>query len=222
MRVRSEHLSFNIFYNMDSLNEIAEFRASKEVLQELQGDGVVKKINEGDLLLAEGSYVRSIPIVLKGSIRVVKTDEEDHEMLLYYLKEGETCIMSLLGGMHNETSKIKAVGNESGEILLVPVEKIGPLVRDHPEWINYILRMYHQRFEELLEVVNAVAFKKLDDRLLQLLERKAKIFGTKTIAITHETLAKELGTARVVVSRLLKQMEKEKLVQLGRNRIRLL
>jgi CRP/FNR family transcriptional regulator len=117
---------------------------------------------------------------------------------------------------------VRAVAEETTDILFVPVSKVKELIREYPEWLDYIFRLYHQRFEELLEVVNAVAFKKMDERLLLFLEKKADITQSNTLSVTHEQLANELGTARVVVSRLLKQMEVEGLVQLGRNKITLL
>jgi CRP/FNR family transcriptional regulator len=192
--------------------------ALKEKLFE---SGVIRNFKEGDMILREDSYIRSIPIVLSGSIKVLKTDDEGREILLYYIQEGESCIMSFLGGMHHETSKIKAITEEESEILFVPVEKVISLIKEFPEWLDYIFRLYHKRFEELLEVVNAIAFTKVDERLLQLLQKKASLTGSNIITITHEQLAAELSSARAVVSRLLKQMEEKRLVRLGRNKIEL-
>ncbi|MCC5913618.1 MAG: Crp/Fnr family transcriptional regulator [Balneolaceae bacterium] len=207
---------------MDTLKDIGEFQTSDEVIEELKRAGFIKLLNEGEVLLQESNPIQFIPIILSGTIKVYRTDDDIKEILLYYLKPGDTCIMSVMGGFHNEISKVKAVANEASEVLLVPVHKIGPLMKKHPEWINYILRIYHQRFEELLDVVNAIAFKKMDDRLLHYLKRHSNLSGELTMHITHEEIANELGTSRVVISRLLKQMEKEKLVELGRNRITLL
>jgi CRP/FNR family transcriptional regulator, anaerobic regulatory protein len=199
--------------------------ASEMLINHLKKYGEIRKLDEGDLLVDENSRIYSIPIILKGNIRVYQTDDSNDdikEMLLYYLQEGETCIMSFLGGMYNEKSIVKAVANEKSEVLLIPVQKLSQIAREYPDWIDYIFRIYHQRFRELLDVVNAVAFKKMDERMLQFITRKAEISGSNTIRITHEELAGELGTARVVVSRLLKQMEKEGIVELERNRITLL
>ena len=207
---------------MEELQRITEFKASDEIINELKKVGVVKKLMEGDVLIQEHSIIRSIPIILRGSIRVYQTDDDYREMLLYYLKEGDTCIMSFMAGLYKVTSKLKAVAHEECEVLMVPVEKAGILMKNHPQWTEYIFRVYHQRFEELLDVVNAVAFKKMDERLLQFIKKRTEVSGEKSIQITHEELANELGTARVVVSRLLKQMENEGMVELGRNRITLL
>lgn len=130
--------------------------------------------------------------------------------------------MSFLGGMHNEASKVRAEVEEDAQILFLPIDKVLLFIKEYPEWLDYIFRLYHKRFEELLDVVNAMAFKKVDERLLHLLNKKVELTGSKTISITHEQLANELATARVVVSRLLKQLENNGMVELGRNKITIL
>jgi CRP/FNR family transcriptional regulator, anaerobic regulatory protein len=207
---------------MDSLNNIDEFKSSPEIREKLLGYGTAKRFKEGDVILNENAYIKTIPIVTSGSIRVMRTEEDGKEILLYYIKAGESCIMSFLGGMHHETSKVRAVAEESTEILFIPVDKVSSLIKEYPEWLDYIFRLYHKRFEELLEVVNALAFKKVDERLLNLLKLKSAHNQSPSIHVTHDQLANELGTARVVVSRLLKKMEEERLVELGRNKIILL
>ena len=204
------------------LNEIIEFQASPQMIASVMAIGIPKSFAEGDIILNENAHIRSIPIVTRGSIRVMRSEGDEKEILLYYIKSGESCIMSFLGGIHNDTSKVKAVAEEETDILFIPVNKVKELIKEYPEWLDYIFRLYHQRFEELLEVVNAVAFKKMDERLLLFLEKKASISNSRILSVTHEQLAAELGTARVVVSRLLKQMEVEGLVKLGRNKITLL
>ena len=191
---------------------------NKEVYQ----TGQIKSFPAGSVILNINAYIKSIPIVLSGSIKVIQTDEEGQEILLYYIKPGESCIMSFLAGIHNDMSKIKAIVEEDAEILLIPVGKASEWIREFPEWTDFIFNLYQKRFEELLEVVNAVAFQKLDARLLQLLNQKSDLFHAKEIAVTHQQLADELGTTREAVSRVLKQMENAKLVSLSRNKISLL
>ncbi len=202
-------------------DKISEFISSPQLREKLSSYGNTKIFVEGDVILNENAYIRAIPIVTKGSIRVMRTDDDGHEILLYYIQAGESCIMSFLGGMHHDTSKVRAVAEEETEILFIPIDKVSQLIKEFPEWLDYIFRLYHKRFEELLTVVNAVAFKKLDSRLLDFIKKKSTLLNNKTIVVTHEQLATELGTARVVVSRLLKQMEEEGLVKLGRNKISL-
>ncbi|HNQ61005.1 MAG TPA: Crp/Fnr family transcriptional regulator [Bacteroidia bacterium] len=206
---------------MDQLNNIVEFKSSPQIRERLYQYGIAKTFSEGDVILNEDAYIKAIPIVTKGSIKVMRMDEDGREILLYYIKTGESCIMSFLGGLHNDTSKVKAVAEEESEILFIPVDKVSQLIKEFPEWLDYIFRLYHKRFEELLEVVNAVAFKKMDERLLNFIKNKAELTKSHTLYITHEQIANELGTARVVISRLLKQMEEQNLLSLGRNKITL-
>lgn len=204
------------------LDKLSEIKSSPEILKKLSAYGIARTFSEGDVILNENAYIREIPIVTSGSIRVMRTDEDGREILLYYIEAGESCIMSFLGGMHHDTSKVKAIAEEETEILFIPIDKVSLLIQEYPEWLDYIFRLYHKRFEELLDVVNAVAFKKMDERLLNFIKKKSELTKSHTLYVTHEQLANELGTARVVVSRLLKQLEDEKLVKLGRNKISLL
>lgn len=204
---------------MEDLREITEFKSSPELVEKLYTHGIQKNYEAGSIILNENAPIRSIPIVTKGIMKVIRTEEDGREILLYYIKAGESCIMSFLGGLHNETSKVKAEVEEDAEILFLPIDKVSLFIKEYPEWLDYIFRLYHKRFEELLEIVNAIAFKKVDERMLALLNRKAELTGNKTLNITHEQLANELGTARVVVSRLLKQLEEIGKVKLGRNKI---
>lgn len=204
---------------MNPLVQIAEFNNLPDVREKLFQAGVTKTFKEGDVILDEQMRIRAIPIVTKGSVRVIRRDEDGRELLLYYIRSGESCIMSFLGGIHNDTSKVVAVAEEDTEILFLPIDQVMAMIKENPGWLDYIFRLYHKRFEELLDVVNAVAFKKVDERLLDFIRKKSAMTNSKTLHVTHEQLANELGTARVVVSRLLKRMEEEGIVQLGRNKV---
>lgn len=207
---------------MDQLEQIVEFRTSPELIAKLKQYSTEKMYREGEVILDENASIRAIPLVTKGTLKVMRTEEDGREILLYYIKAGESCIMSFLGGMHDEKSKVKAEVEEDAEILFLPMEKVSLFIKEYPEWLDYIFRLYHKRFEELLEIINAIAFKKMDERLLNLLHKKEELSGSKILSITHEQLANELGTARVVVSRLLKQLEENGNLQLGRNKITLM
>ena len=206
---------------MEDLQQITEFKTSPELVEKLQEYSIRKEYEAGSVILNENAHIRSIPIVTNGTLKVIRTEEDGREILLYYIKAGESCIMSFLGGLHNETSKVKAEVEEDAEILFLPMDKVSLFIKEYPQWLDYIFRLYHKRFEELLEIVNAISFKKVDERMLALLNKKVELTGNKTLSITHEQLANELGTARVVVSRLLKQLEEIGKVKLGRNKITL-
>lgn len=204
------------------LNANINFRPSKALEAKLTDFGFTKSFEAGETILNENAYIKAIPIVTKGSIRVMRMDEDGKEILLYYIKAGESCIMSFLGGIHQDISKVKAITEEACDILFVPIEKVSLLIKEFPEWLDYIFHLYHKRFEELLEVVNAIAFKKLDERIFSFIKNKCELTNTTTLHISHEQIANELGTAREVVSRLLKQLENDGLIQLGRNKISLM
>lgn len=180
---------------------------------------MIKVFDAGETIISEESFIKSVPIVIDGSIKVLRTDPEGRELLLYYIRPGESCIMSFLGALHHEKSKVKAVAEESTSLLLIPPDKSAEWISKYPEWADFIFKLYHKRFEELLQVVNSMAFQKLDQRLERLLNQKADLYNSKTIQTTHQQLADELGTTREVISRLLKQMEQQGLLSLGRNRI---
>ena len=206
---------------MENLQQVEEFKSSPELVEKLYANSLQKNYKAGSVILNENSAIRAIPIITRGIIKVMRTDEDGKEILLYYIKAGESCIMSFLGVLHNETSKVRAEVEEDAEILFLPVEKVALFIKEHPQWLDYIFRLYHNRFEELLEAINAIAFKKVDERLLLLLQKIAEMNQSKTILITHEQLANKLGTARVVVSRLLKNLEENGVLQLSRNKITL-
>lgn len=207
---------------MNNSTDLSSLTSALEEQVDLRDLGITKHFNPGETIVTEDAPVRSIPIITSGSVKVMQSDDTYKEMVLYYLRPGETCIMSFLAGLYHDTSKIKAVAEEESEILFIPVDKIHDLIRKHPEWLNYIFQIYHKRFEELLEVVDAVAFKKMDERLLQFIQKRCEVMETDTLAMTHDQLAQELGTAREVISRLLKKMEADRLVKLGRNKITLM
>src|SRR5690606_22273940 len=170
------------------LENILDFKATAELNERLKEYGIPKTFPEGTPLLNENAYIKSILMIESGSVKVMRTDEEGREILLYYLNSGESCIMSFLGGLHQDTSKVKVIAEEESEILFIPVEKIRSLIKEYPEWLDYIFRLYHKRFEELLEVINAVAFKKMDERLLSLIKKKDELTGNKSLNVTHEQL----------------------------------
>lgn len=207
---------------MDNLNQISEFKTSPELIEKLQAYSIRKDYKAGKVILGDNDHIRSIPIVTRGLLKVIRTEDDGREILLYYIKAGESCIMSFLGGLHNETSKVRAEVEEDAEILFLPIDKVSLFIKEYPQWLDYIFRLYHKRFEELLEIVNAISFKKVDERLLILLKKKADLAHSNIIYITHEQLSNELGTARVVVSRLLKQLEENGRVQLERSKIKII
>ena len=146
---------------MESLEQIISFKSSPGLVEKLYEYGMQKNYDAGTVILHENACIQAIPIVMKGTLKVIRTEEDGREILLYYIKTGESCIMSFLGGLHNEPSKVKAEVEEEAEILFLPMAKVSLFIKEYPQWLDYIFRLYHKRFEELLDVINSIAFKKL-------------------------------------------------------------
>ena len=193
-----------------------------EFRKEIEASKALKLFPAGSVILDINSYINYIPLVLSGSIKVMRTDEDGREILLYYLTPGESCISSILSGLTQDTSKVKVVVEENAEILMISLQQAKDWLRNYPEWTDFIFGLYQRRFEDLLEVVNAVAFQKADARLLHLLNQKSQLYKSKELSVTHQQLADELGITREAVSRVLKQIETEGKIKLSRNKITLL
>lgn len=199
----------------ESLIEPGLFRRLKE-------ENEIRIVQPGETIVKFQSYIKSIPIILRGHVKVTGEDDEGNEILLYYLAPGDSCVMSLLGALNGSMSKIKAETVEETEILFIRPERAAALVREHPGWAEYIFKLYQSRFEELLEAVTRVNFKRLDDRILDLLRQKEKIYKSKILPVTHQEVADELGSPREAISRVLKRLEREQVLKLFRGKIELL
>ncbi|WP_297982304.1 Crp/Fnr family transcriptional regulator [uncultured Chryseobacterium sp.] len=202
---------------MNNLNNI-----SPKFREELYETSSIKKFNPGDVILDMDAYVNYIPVVLSGSLKVMRTQEDGREILLYYITPGESCIVSILSGMKQDKSQIRAVVEEKAEILMVSIQKAKEWIRKFPEWTDFIFDLYQKRFEGLLNIVNSVAFQKVDARILQLLHQKAELYESNELVVTHQQIADELGITREAASRVLKQLENEEEIKLSRNKILLL
>ena len=189
----------------------------QKLLNALAASGSVMVFRQGESIMQPGKFVKFIPIVLEGSIKVIRTDEADKELFLYYLEPGETCALSLTCCTASRPSEIKALAEEDSIILGVPVELHEQWMDEYRQWKEYVSSTYQIRFQELLLTLDAVAFKRLDQRLMRYLNTKMKVQRATELQITHQEIATEMGTSREVVSRLLKQLEKRKWIELGRN-----
>ncbi len=180
------------------------------------------RVANGNIIMDAGDTIRLIPLVVKGSIKVVRADEAGHEILLYYVHPGESCAMTLSSCMKQQKSSIKAIAQPSLELIGIPSDAAYMLGRKHPAWFDFVLESYALRFNELLEMVDEIGFASLDQRLVKYLQEKSALLGTLVPHISHQEIADDLGTARAVVSRLLKQMERKGMVKLSRGRIKIL
>ncbi|MFM2316101.1 MAG: hypothetical protein RLZZ155_433 [Bacteroidota bacterium] len=193
-------------------------RSTVEVILET---AKLKKLRADDWMVDIGDPIVYMPLLLKGQLRILREDEEGHELLLYYIRPGETCAMSLTCCSGNAVSNVRAVAEEDTELLLLPIQIIDEWTTKYPSFKSFILKTYQKRFEELLNTIDGIAFHNLDDRLSQLLKQKSEKEGSE-LKTTHQELANQLNSSREVISRLLKQMERKGKIQMGRNKITLL
>ncbi len=208
---------------MDSpLRRLLNDRLEPALLDEIEKNGTKVSFKENDIILEVGQFVNIIPILTQGSLKVSKQDEEGHELLLYYITAAETCAMTFTCCMMQHQSEVRAVAEEDGEFIAIPIAKMDEWLVKFPTWKNFVMSTIRNRFHELLNTIEKIAFHKLDDRLVNYLKEKGKNSGSAVIHMTHQQIAEELGTSRVVISRLLKQLENEKKLILYRHEIKLL
>lgn len=179
-----------------------------ELLNELEEHADIREVPANTVLLRDGQYVKVIPIVLKGLIKVFVSFEEK-ELLLYYIQPGESCIMSFSASLKNEPSRIVAITEEDSVVLLLPVDKVGQWVKQFPGINQLFYQQYNLRYAELLDTINHLLFGRLDTRLFNYLVEKSRLRGEKVLALKHKQIAAELGTAREVVTRVIKRLEQE-------------
>lgn len=203
---------------VDGYKHIFEPALLEEMNQKLQH----LYINEGEIVLNIGETVRIIPIVLTGTIKISRVDEFGNELLLYYVGQSESCAMTFTCCMQQFPSEIKAVAEENCEILAIPIAVMDEWMMKYTTWKSFVMKTIRAKFNELLRTIDQIAFQKLDERLIHYLKEKSKTSGSTLIHLSHEQIATELASSRVVISRLLKKLENEKRLLLFRHQIKLL
>ncbi|MCU0401567.1 MAG: Crp/Fnr family transcriptional regulator [Algoriphagus sp.] len=171
----------------------------------------------GKILMEPGQFIKAVPLVLDGSIKIMRMDDDGKELFLYYLEQGETCALSLTCCSAARPSEIKAVVEETASLVFIPIQYHEQWMDEFKQWKDFVSSTYQQRFHEMLVALDAVAFKRMDERLMRYIVTKMKQLKANELHTTHQEIANELGTSREVISRLLKQLEKKKWIELGRN-----
>ncbi|MEZ4919146.1 MAG: Crp/Fnr family transcriptional regulator [Saprospiraceae bacterium] len=184
--------------------------------------GIVQQFDSGVEVLHPGQYIKLVPILLSGTIKVMKEDASGRELLLYFIRPGESCIMTLLATRGNTPSMVRAVIDEPSELLLVPSDLVKKQLAENKDWVDFSFMLFKQRYEELLYTINEIAFSSVDKRLWEILKMRSKLNLSGEVFATHQQLADELGTAREVVSRLLKKLESDGKIITSRGNIRVL
>ena len=203
--------------NISELQALLPNFTDPNLLQALLDKGQLMYLEPGKILMEPGQFVKMVPIVLEGAIKILRMDEEGKELFLYYLVPGETCALSLTCCSASKPSEIKAVVEVQTTLMGIPILVHEQFSEEFKQWKDFVANTYQGRFNELLMVLDAVAFKRMDERLMGYIVTKMKQFKSNELHTTHQEIANELGTSREVVSRLLKQLEKKKWIELGRN-----
>ncbi len=191
----------------------------RELLAEISQVGRIVKLKADDKIMDYGGIIQNMPLLTSGSLKILRLDEHGNELILYYLQPGETCAMSLTCCLTAQKSEIRAVAEEEATLIMLPAQLMDSWMLKYPSWKNFVMNTYRARFEELLNTIDSIAFHKMDERLWQYLIDKSTINNTHTLETTHQKIADELNSTREVISRLLKQLEKQGKIKLGRNRI---
>ena len=207
------------------INELKEnygYLFEESLLMEINSVGTFKEIPEGFQLIDIGNYIKSMPLLVSGAVKILREDDKGDELLLYFIERGDTCAMTLSCFMGQKKSEIRAVAETPTKLIMIPVEKMSEWMSKYKSWQNFILQSYHDRMTELLEAIDTIAFLKMDERLFKYLKDKAMVNHSDLIQVTHQEIAFDLHTSRVVISRLLKTIENEGKIKLHRNSIKIL
>jgi CRP/FNR family transcriptional regulator len=198
-----------------------DFIFEEKLLQEIVKISKIKKVNKGDLIIDIGSDVVFIPLLISGAVKVFRTDDDGDEYILYFIEEGDTCAMTLNCCVRGAKSEIKAVAEVDTELLLIPIAKMEDWLH-FKSWRTFIFNSYNSRLKEMLEAIDSLAFMNMNDRVLRYLKDKVIANKKETLSVTHKIISDELNTSRVVISRILKKLEKDGELELLRNQIKIL
>jgi len=203
----------------EKLEEYYNVVFEPELLDEIAEVGTYRFVKENELLLDIGDEFHQIPLMLTGAIKISRETKAGEEIVLYFLERGDTCTITFGSGLQSSKSKVRGVAEKDSEIIFIPVEKLEEWMVKYPSWRSFVIDSYNIRLNEMLEAIDTLAFMKMDQRLFKYLTDKVQIMRSTTLNTTHQEIAVDLNTSRVVISRLLKQLENEGKIKLYRNKI---
>ncbi len=194
---------------------------SNSLVDDINANAIDQSFEAGFVLMRTGQYIKNTVLVLSGSIKIYREDQDGGEFLMYYLQPGQACAISMICATKNEQSQIMAKVVEDAELLMIPLPLMDKWMMQHRSWYEFVIDTYRSRFEEVLEVVDSIAFRAMDERLEFYLKRHKEACGCNDLKLSHQEIATELNTSREVISRLLKKLEQRGAVKLHRNHIEL-
>lgn len=200
-------------------NKKFDFLLEQGLRAEFDQVGIKLDFNTGDIIIEPNKYIKVIPILLKGTIKVIRETNEGNELILYYIKVGQSCAVSLSTSLMNKLSNIKAIAEEKVELIAIPSSTSVKWYDSYASWRMFVLRTMDNRYDEIINALDSVAFKKIDERLMDYLKAKTEAVQSNILNITHQEIANELSTSREVISRSLKQLEQKGILKLFRNKV---
>jgi CRP/FNR family transcriptional regulator len=203
-------------------NNFRHLNNSNSLIKEIENIGTVHHFEKNDIVLKENSYVKVVPLVIHGLIKIYKEEENGNEVLLYYIKPGETCIVSVMAGEKGEKVTVKGVVEEDCKVILIPKDKLYNLRKNFPNWNLYIYEQFNDKFDEVIDMVKVLTFSNKEKRLEDYLIKKTNLNTSNVVRKSHQEIANELGSSREVISRLLKKLEKEGKIELSLRNIKIL
>ena len=207
---------------LDTLKENYGYIFEEKLIEEIAQVSKILDFKEGDVLIDFGDYIKKMPLLLQGAIKISREDFDEGELLLYFIEKGDTCAMTMACCMGATKSEIRAVAETDGTVVMIPVEKMEEWLGKYKSWRNFVFTSYNNRLKEMLSAIDNLAFMNMGERLLNYIYEKAKINKTNQILNTHQEIAYDLHTSRVVISRWLKVLENEGKIRLNRASIEVL
>jgi CRP/FNR family transcriptional regulator len=207
---------------IDLLKETYGFVFEDQLIEEIASVSKLQVFKEGDILIDFGDYIKRMPLLINGAIKILREDFDEGELLLYFIEKGDTCAMTMACCLGQTKSEIRAIAETDGTVIMIPVEKMEEWLGKYKSWRVYVFNSYNNRLKEMLSAIDHLAFMNMNERLLAYVYEKAKINKTDSIQSTHQEIADDLHTSRVVVSRLLKALENEGKIKLNRASISIL
>ncbi|MCC9071333.1 Crp/Fnr family transcriptional regulator [Flavobacterium sp. F-65] len=195
---------------------------SNELISAIEENASLQDYESGTILMRTGQYIKNTVLITKGKIKIYREGEDGGEFFMYYLQPGQACAISMICATKSEKSQIMAKVVEDVSVVMIPLNLMDKWMMEHRSWYEFVIETYRNRFEEVLEVVDSIAFRSMDERLEFYLKRHKDACGCNELKASHQEIATELNTSREVISRLLKKMEQRGLVKLNRNQIELL
>ncbi|MBK8564325.1 MAG: Crp/Fnr family transcriptional regulator [Saprospiraceae bacterium] len=194
--------------------------AEKELQQEIANVGKLMHFKAGEVIMDYGNYIKLVPLVVEGAVRVTREDpEEGREILLYFLQPGEACSMSFTCCMVNKKSEIRTEAEDDTSLIAIPIRYMDEWMTRYQSWKNFVMTTYDRKILDLVKVVDSISFKNLDKRMMEYLKKRVAATGNRVLSSSHQDIANDLNVTREAVSRLLKNLEKEGIVKLGRNQL---